>query len=452
MSRLTARPRLDTPQKRRRYERNAVILLALGFGLVGLDRWIISPLFPAMMADLELDYADLGNIIGALGLAWGISALFMGRLSDRFGRRKVMVPGIILFSLCSVFTGLAGGLMSLILIRALMGVTEGAFSPTAVASTAEASAPKRRGLNMGFQQSTFALFGIGLGPIIATQLLVVLPSWRWVFAIMVIPGLILGFLIWRTIREPEELREDLLEAEHDGQPDPAAVPAGPASSPSVLHGEGEAERHRWIDVFRYRNIVFATLALCGAMTCIFVMSSMVPSYLTDFHHMSLQDMGLATSGIGFGAFAGQLLIPGISDRIGRKPAALIALALGLAMMLLLIAQGPNTLTIFLLLFAVALGVNGTLALVSATVSVESVPPALMATAAGAVMGIGEIFGGGIAPVVAGQLATAFGIQAPLYLALGGIVFAFLMVLFLVESAPRKRTRDPVAQNLVPAVD
>lgn len=438
MSRAPSRPRLNTPEARRRYERNAVILLALGFGLVGLDRWIIAPLFPAMMVDLDLDYADLGNIIGILGLTWGVSALFMGRLSDRFGRRRIMVPGIILFSLCSVFTGLAGGLMSLLIVRAMMGVTEGAFSPTAVAATAEASAPKRRGLNMGIQQSTFALFGIGLGPIIATQLLVVLPSWHWVFALLVVPGLVLAFLMWRTIREPEELREDL--------------PAEPAPSTPPLHGEGEAERHRWIDVFRYRNIIFATLALCGAMTCIFVMSSMVPSYLTDFHHMSLQDMGLATSGIGFGAFAGQLLIPGLSDKIGRKPAAVLALVFGLVMMGLLIAQGPGTLTIFLLLFAVAMGVNGTLALVAATVSVESVPPALMATAAGAVMGIGEIFGGGVAPVVAGQLATAYGIQAPLYLAMGGIVLAILMVFFLVETAPRKRTADPVAQQLDHAVE
>ncbi|MGO1885834.1 MAG: MFS transporter [Citricoccus sp.] len=438
MSRAPSRPRLNTPEARRRYERNAVILLALGFGLVGLDRWIIAPLFPAMMVDLDLDYADLGNIIGILGLTWGVSALFMGRLSDRFGRRRIMIPGIILFSLCSVFTGLAGGLMSLLIVRAMMGVTEGAFSPTAVAATAEASAPKRRGLNMGIQQSTFALFGIGLGPIIATQLLVVLPSWHWVFALLVVPGLVLAFLMWRTIREPEELREDL--------------PAEPAPSTPPLHGEGEAERHRWIDVFRYRNIIFATLALCGAMTCIFVMSSMVPSYLTDFHHMSLQDMGLATSGIGFGAFAGQLLIPGLSDKIGRKPAAVLALVFGLVMMGLLIAQGPGTLTIFLLLFAVAMGVNGTLALVAATVSVESVPPALMATAAGAVMGIGEIFGGGVAPVVAGQLATAYGIQAPLYLAMGGIVLAILMVFFLVETAPRKRTADPVAQQLDHAVE
>lgn len=419
------RPGLDSALKRRRYERNIVIIMALGFGLVGLDRWIIAPLFPAMMKDLNLNYSDLGNIIGALGLAWGISALFMGRLSDRFGRRAVMIPAVIVFSLCSVFTGLAGGLVALVLIRAFMGVTEGAFSPTAVASTAEASAPKRRGLNLGIQQSTFALFGIGLGPIIATQLLVVLPSWRWVFGIMVLPGLVIAYLVWRHVREPEELKEEL----------PAEVVSAQSD---ILQSEEGPEHHRWIDIFRHRNIVISTLALCGTMTCIFVMSSMVPSYLTDFHHMTPQSMGFATSGIGFGAFAGQLLIPGISDRIGRRPAAIFALVFGVVMMALVTVQGPNPLSIFLLLFGVALGVNGTLALLAATVSVESVPPALMATAAGAVMGIGEIFGGGVAPAVAGSLATSIGIQAPLYLAMGGIIFALIMVFFLVETAPRRR--------------
>lgn len=58
-----------------RYERSAVLLLALGFGLVGLDRWIISPLFPSMMKDLGLNYQDLGNIVGALGLAWELRPL-----------------------------------------------------------------------------------------------------------------------------------------------------------------------------------------------------------------------------------------------------------------------------------------------------------------------------------------------------------------------------------------
>ena len=61
-----------------------------------------------------------------------------------------------------------------------MGLTEGSYCPTSFAATNEASAPKRRGFNQGIQQCTFALFGLGFGPIIATQLMAVVPSWRWV--------------------------------------------------------------------------------------------------------------------------------------------------------------------------------------------------------------------------------------------------------------------------------
>ncbi len=54
-----------------RYEYTAVAMLALGFGLVGLDRFIILPLFPVMMNELQLDYQDLGNISAVLAIAWG---------------------------------------------------------------------------------------------------------------------------------------------------------------------------------------------------------------------------------------------------------------------------------------------------------------------------------------------------------------------------------------------
>lgn len=73
----------------RSYEWKAVTLLGLGFGLVGLDRWIIAPLFPFMMKDLHLTYQDLGNLIGILGICWGVFAAVMGGISDKIGRRKV---------------------------------------------------------------------------------------------------------------------------------------------------------------------------------------------------------------------------------------------------------------------------------------------------------------------------------------------------------------------------
>src|ERR1700761_446347 len=106
------------------YEWKAVALLTFGFGLVGLDRWIIGPLFPAIAPDLHLNYQDAGSAIGALGLAWGVAALLLGGLSDRIGRKKVLVPAIVLFSLLSGFSGMAGGLTGLLVIRAIMGVTE----------------------------------------------------------------------------------------------------------------------------------------------------------------------------------------------------------------------------------------------------------------------------------------------------------------------------------------
>src|SRR5947209_6894339 len=143
------------------YEWKAVTLLGLGFGLVGLDRWIIAPLFPAMMTDLKLGYQDLGNLVGILGICWGVFAAIMGGLSDKIGRRKVLIPSILAFSALSGLSGFATGFTSLILIRAVMGLTEGSFCPTSFAATNDASAPQRRGFNQGIQQCTFALFGLG---------------------------------------------------------------------------------------------------------------------------------------------------------------------------------------------------------------------------------------------------------------------------------------------------
>ena len=88
------------------YEWKAVLILSLAFGLVGLDRFILPPMFPTMMKDLGLNYQDLGNLVGALGIAWGVSAILVGGLSDRIGRRRVLVPAVVLFSLLSVLSGM----------------------------------------------------------------------------------------------------------------------------------------------------------------------------------------------------------------------------------------------------------------------------------------------------------------------------------------------------------
>ncbi len=138
---------------------------------MGLDRWIVAPLFPHMMRDLGLNFQQLGSLIGILSVAWGVWAIAMGPVSDRIGRKKILVATMVAFSLLSSLSGLAASFGSLMLIRAVMGIAEGAFTPASVAATGEASLPSRRGFNQGLQLSMFSLLGLGFAPIIATQLL-----------------------------------------------------------------------------------------------------------------------------------------------------------------------------------------------------------------------------------------------------------------------------------------
>jgi predicted MFS family arabinose efflux permease len=391
------------------YEWRIVTLLTLGFGLVGLDRWVISALFPAMARDLHLDYQELGILIGMLGIAWGVFSIIGGGLGDRFGRRRVLVPAIVGFSLLSGVSGLAVGLTSLLAIRIIMGANEGAFCPVSFAAVSEASRPTRRGMNLGITQSAFPLFGLALGPIVATQLLQV-TSWRWAFVLVGVPGLIVAALLARIVREP----------------------------PSV---GARAHEHRapMSELFRHRNVPLGMLALLCAMSGIFSLSAMVPSYLVDYLKLSTAAMGFVTSAIGFGGFLGQLTLPALSDVIGRKPVAIGGFVLA-TVLVYAFAQATTIPALFALLFVACFFCFGLLGLLTGAVAAEAAPRGLISSTTGIIVASGEIFGGGIAPVIAGAVAQHFGIQRTLTMALIGLAIGTIVSLFLRETAPRLLAR------------
>jgi MFS family permease len=394
------------------YEWRAVALLGAGFGLVGLDRWIIAPLFPFIAADLGLAEGDIGRLAGILGILWGVFAIFSGRLSDRVGHRRILIPAILLFSMMSGLSGAASGLTALILIRALMGAMEGTYCPTSFTAVAAASKPLRRGFNQGLQQSGFALFGLALGPLIATQLLNVVPSWRWVFWIVAIPGFIVGLLLFLVLREPANTQG------------------------GRLIGAAEAEG-RWIDVLRVPNIIVCMAALLCAMSCVFVLSALVPVYLVNVLKLSAADMGVVTSAIGFGGFFGQFGWPGLSDRLGRKPLAVLGF-IGAALAVGWFANlGAGLLPLFASLFVCAFFCLGNVALITGPIATESAPAGLISAAIGLVVGAGEIFGGGVAPIIAGGIADKYGLPSVLNVALIGVVLGVVVCLFLRETAPIK---------------
>jgi predicted MFS family arabinose efflux permease len=388
------------------YEWKAVLLLALGFGLVGLDRWVITPLFPTIVQDLHLTYQDVGNAVGALAIVWGVSAIWMGRLADRIGHRKVIIPALVMFSLMSAFTGLAAGALSLVMSRALMGAAEGAYTPACTAATAAASEPGRRGRGQGFVFCAFPLLGLGLGPIIATQLMGVVPSWRWVFYVVAVPGLIVAALLYRTLRDP------------------------PRQARAVQVAV-------WPTLLRSRNVVLATVGMVCGMSCVFVLGAMLPSYLVDYLHLSPTDMGLLMSALGFGGGLGNFLLPAISDYVGRKGTVMGGAAVAALGVVLLSRLGGAILPLYVTLFIVAVCSFGVVSTASGPVATEAVPASMASSAIGIVSGVAEIFGGGVAPIIGGFVATHFGIQYVLYIGLVGLCAAIPIGALLIETAPRR---------------
>lgn len=394
------------------YEVKAVALLSLGFGLVGLDRFMIFPMFPTIMHALHLSYSNLGEISGILSLTWGISAVFLGRLSDIIGRRKVVVGSILVFSLLVGISGLATGLFSLLLVRALMGFADGAYTPPSIIATLEASKPSRHGLNVGIQQMMLPLFGLALAPLIVTHLMQAV-SWRWIFVMVTPFGLLVTLAAYFIIRPPAKLAH----VEH-----------------STIHDESN---HKWLDLFGYKNVIHNMIGMLCWLMCLTVTTAFLPNYLMDYLHLSLISMGFVLSAIGFGATLGALVMPALSDRLGRKPVMIVSTIGAFLSLFLFMRSGaqPDRLFTFLLLtnfFNFAL-----ITLTVGPVSAESVPAKLMAAASGLVVCVGEWFGGGVAPVITGFVAQNYGIQHILYLALGGLAIGFVNCCLLKETAPVK---------------
>ncbi|MDG2091337.1 MAG: MFS transporter [Gammaproteobacteria bacterium] len=403
------------------YEWKVILLLGLGFALVGMDRFVIGALWPTISADLGIDPGAIGTLAGFTGITWGVFAIIFGRLADKWGHRKIIIGSVLAFSLFGGLTGIAAGLTMLVLIRSLLGVTEGAYTPTSFTATAVAGKPSRRGLLQGLQQCGLPLLGLGLSPIIATILLNAGLSWRVIFVLIAAPGFIVALLLWKVLREPKDTMgaADLGIGEQVGSIGIGEFIAGLAAP------------------LKSYNIVVCTIALLGSMCGLFTLAAFLPTYLEVVLGIGLLEMGLITSAVGFGGFFGQIGWSGVSDKIGRKPTAMIGFAASAISLYWFMQVDSGTMALFLPLFITSFFTLGNITLITGPISTESAPGGMVAASIGVTVGIGEIFGGGLGPITGTLVVPTLGLSGPLYVALGGMVIAFFISLMLKETAPIK---------------
>lgn len=395
------------------YENWLVVIFAFVSGITMLDRTAISYLFPIIVPELQLQMWQVGAITSALSIAWAISGWVFGSVSDYKGRRTVLLPAIFILSVVSWVTGVASSFVQLVAARAAMGAAEGPVPPVSMAVMAEESTPTRRAFNMGAQSAMGPLLALAVGPILTVQLASTV-GWRWSFFIIGIPGLIVGLILWKFLKEPPSIIQRRM---------------------AKAKGEDLNLKVKYGDVLRYRNVLIALVFSVLKFNYVFVFAAFGMLYLTNVLKLSMVDAGMAMAGMGLGGSIGIVVLPAISDYVGRRPViAASCLVAGLSL-IGFASVGANPALLFVCLF---LGGSsyGMINLGAGTVPAESVPFRFAATAVAIPITAGEILGSTVMPTIAGGLADMYGLTITMYVAAIGAILAAFVALLFTETAPR----------------
>jgi MFS family permease len=400
-------------KERAYYELGIVILLALLWGIVMMNRLTIVYLFPLIIPEFEISYAQAGALASILAITSAFAIWFFGGLSDRLGRKFILIPATLFFSLMSWFSGLTYSFLQMFLSRGLMGIGQGAVLPASIATISSESTPTRRGFNFGLHQALAPLIALGIGAILVTQL-TKLMSWRMVFFVMGIPGLVISIILYFYMMETKTtlFREK-----------------GKLS-------EGISNKPGFFEPLKYRNVIVSSAVNSLMMGCLFVFATFSIIYLTKENHLSISDAGVILSLLGFTGFFGCILLPLLSDRVGRKPIIIPSLFVTGLCFWGFILSGSNFLLLVLWISIAGFAIGGITPIALSALTTESVPPYLAATASGIPASIGEIFGSALMPFLAGYLCDLYGLKTALYFSAVAPLIAGFVGLFYEETAPK----------------
>ena len=158
-----------------------VALILFGVLFLGVsDTQLVAPLLPLIALDLGTTPGHAGIIVTTYSLAAAAFALFVGPLSDRVGRKLVLVSGLTLFTIASFLTYHVSTFNALVILRAMTGLAAGTLSTSALSFAGDYYPYEQRGRAMGIlSMGYFVAFVIGVpaGALAAARL-----GWHWVFA------------------------------------------------------------------------------------------------------------------------------------------------------------------------------------------------------------------------------------------------------------------------------
>src|SRR5574341_1359423 len=170
--------------------RKWLTLAAVSFGLfmIMLDNTVVNVALPSIQRDLDADLSELQWIVTGYALTFASLMLVGGKVADAYGRRLIFVIGIAVFTVASLFCGLASSGEMLIAARVLQGAGAALMNPASLSIIAATFPPRERGTAIGIWAGVSAL-ALAIGPLVGGLITEHL-DWSWIFFVNVPIGIL----------------------------------------------------------------------------------------------------------------------------------------------------------------------------------------------------------------------------------------------------------------------
>ena len=405
-------------------------LTSLAYFIVVLDSLVVVTALPRMQQDLHAGLATLQWTVNAYGIAFAAGIITAAALGDRFGRRRVFITGLALFTVASAACAVAPGATALIAARAVQGLGGAAVLPLSLTILTTAFPAQRRGAIVGIYGGLAGL-AVAVGPLVGGAVTEGL-DWHWIFWINVPLGVAGTLLSLRLLPESYGVaaRLDL--------PGVALVTAGVvgvvwglarttqtgwgsaevitalAGGAVLLAGFFGWEARAAEPMLPLRLLRIRTFAAGNATGFLMTGSTFSAAFLiTQYFQFALGYSPLATGLRLLPWFGTPMLIApaagALSDRVGRRPViatGLLLQAAGFAWVAATASASGSTLGLVLALLVAGVGVSMALPTVPVAV-LSAVQPAEMGKASG-ISTMMQRFGAVFAIAIVTSVFGAFG--------------------------------------------
>lgn len=422
-----------------------LILTLCGICMImdGFDVQAMGYVAPAILQDWGIAKSALGPVFGAGLFGLLVGSLVLSVLSDKLGRRPVLIVATFFFAICMLLTPQATNVEQMVIIRFITGLGLGAIMPNSMALCGEFSPQRKRVFVMMLISCGFTV-GAMLGGLVAAALI---PRFGWhsVFYFGGVVPLLIGIamLLWL----PESVQFQALHGRpadrilavvrkllpHESIPAgasvvrPAQKPHGAPMAKLFANGRGAGTITIW-------SISFLN------MIGLYFLSNWLPT-LAKSSGMSLESAVLLGSALQLGGTIGTLLMGYLIDRKGFKPVLLVCF-IAAAISVALIGQVSTTVgMLFAVVFVAGFAVIGGQPAINA-LAASYYPTELRTTGVGWSLGVGRI-GSVIGPVIGGQLIALNWSQPELFLVVAIPSLAILaLLLFGTQVANTVKAEGP----------